>query len=151
MGEKLERGERINFSLYSLPTDSFFSEALFCSVFRWRTVPSTVGRHPTHSLVSRLFSCLTVISYSLLAQRLWISDELRPDPSDLSGRQVCTRPPWSIGDAVIQPGVLVGLVARRCRCLSATEMSLPSALSPRSVALLGLPHPYPRIFDEKAS
>ena len=118
---KLERGERNNFSLYSLPTDSFFSEALFCSVFRWPTVPSTVGRHPARFLVSRLFSCLTAISCSLLAQRLWISDGLRPDPPDLSSRRVCTRdglrpdppdlsgrrvctsPSWSVGDAVVGP------------------------------------------------
>ena len=36
---------------------------------------------------------------------------------------------WWLNLGQIQPGVLVGLVARRCRCLSATEMSLPSALS----------------------
>ena len=66
-------------------------------------MPSTVGGHPARSLGSHLFSCLTAISCSLLAQRLWISDELRPDPSDLSGREVCTRPPWSVGDAVVGP------------------------------------------------
>lgn len=66
-------------------------------------MPSTVGRYPARSLVSRLVSCLTAISCSLLAQRLWISDGLRPDPPDLSGRRVCTRPPWSVGDAVVGP------------------------------------------------